>query len=113
MAMNIDRVSFPASLLSPEKQFPLAKSKEFLKLIATIEGIYSLAEESLNAFKKFDLISFDPLGADCACHIRALYIARLVKRFLFKAKLSNELECALKEIKAKRQRAQELYETYK
>lgn len=110
--MNTDlSVHFPVSLFPEDKRFSVRKRKEFLKGLATFEGLYAIAEEALLRVKRLDLRSIDPLGADCACHVHAYYVANVGRKIFAESKFSKQLESDLKIIQNKREIARVLYES--
>ena len=53
--MNVDRsVSYPTSLLPQDKRFSIRRGKKILKTLASIEGLFALAEEALIKMQKLD-----------------------------------------------------------
>lgn len=110
--MNIETsFSFPVSLFPADKRFSVRKGKEFLKGLASIEGLYGMAEEALNKIKALDLRAFDPLGMDCACHVHAFYVARIGRKIIGKSKFLGELEQSLSNLQSKRGKVHSLYES--
>jgi hypothetical protein len=104
----VGNFTFPLSLFRERKRFFVGKETEFSKGLASLEGIYLIAEEALLKMERFDLRAFDPLLKDFGCHVHGLNIAKMGSKILFEPKFRTELNDNLISLQRKREKLQAL-----
>lgn len=101
-------ICFPSSLFSEDKHVSVKMGKQFSKFLTTIEALYAIGAEAIEKFNRLELHLFDSLATDCACHMRALYIAYLAKTAMTESKFQEELKSNFTTLQAKQQQVKEL-----
>ncbi len=93
--------AFPHILIPGDKNVNLGTSKECVKVLNTVTGLFGLAVQALKKLKKQEFPAFDSLATDCSCHLRALMLAHIGQELASpQSLLKQELKQSIQKLKA-------------
>lgn len=92
--------AFPHILIPGDKNINLGTSKESVKVLNTVTGLFGLAIQALEKLEQQELPAFDSLATDCSCHLRALLLANIGQELMHpQSALKQELKQSIQRLK--------------